>query len=151
MKLSKLSKTFIISAIGLIIVGCGSQNNDRLIEDGSTKEISTHHELALNNGEKWDVDSSMMLTLRKMEIIVNNFSGSELDDYVQHSNETSLLINELTSNCTMTGQAHDELHKWLLPFIDLNDDLVESDNISNSESMVEEQKKEIQIFNLYFK
>ena len=27
-------------------------------------------------------------------------------------------IDLLTSNCTMEGEAHDELHKWLLPFIE---------------------------------
>ena len=55
-------------------------------------------------------------------------------------------LDLLTSNCTMKGQAHDELHKWLLPYLDLVTDF--------SKDKSAEQFAEIQnaftTFNQYF-
>ena len=34
-------------------------------------------------------------------------------------------VDLLTANCTMKGQAHDELHKWLVPYIALVKDFSE--------------------------
>lgn len=59
-------------------------------------------------------------------------------------------IELLTSNCTMEGQAHDELHKWLLPYIDMVNEL----SAAKDDTEASKQFVNIQIsfttFNQYF-
>jgi hypothetical protein len=50
----------------------------------------------------------------------------------------------------MEGKAHDELHKWLLPYIDLVDKLNKTKNIDEAISIYEEIKISYKTFNIYF-
>lgn len=59
-------------------------------------------------------------------------------------------IDLLTSNCTMEGKAHDELHKWLLPYIDLVDALNNSKSMEESMQIIEEIRSSFNRFNTFF-
>jgi hypothetical protein len=50
----------------------------------------------------------------------------------------------------MEGKAHDELHKWLLPYIDLVDKLNKSKNNDEALHTFEEIKASYKLFNIYF-
>jgi hypothetical protein len=50
----------------------------------------------------------------------------------------------------MEGKAHDELHKWLLPYIDLVDKLNKSKNSDEALRTFEEIKASYKTFNIYF-
>ena len=65
-----------------------------------------------------------MVHIRKMEKDVASFKGSELVDYQQLSKELNTSLDLLTSGCTMTGKAHDELHKWLCHTLILSRNLI---------------------------
>ena len=73
--------------------------------------------IVLNEGQKWKVDADMLAIIRSMESEINNYTDTI--DFEQLSLRLSHGVDSLTTNCTMTGQAQDELHKWLLPYIDL--------------------------------
>jgi hypothetical protein len=74
-------------------------------------EIQT---IELNNGEKWKVDANMITHIRNMENDVISFAKVEQKDYKSLSEKLQSNIDLLTSNCTMKGKAHDELHKWVI-------------------------------------
>jgi hypothetical protein len=59
-------------------------------------------------------------------------------------------LDLLTSDCTMKGQAHDELHKWLLPFIDLVDVFSKSETEQVAQDNLQEIKASFVEFNKYF-
>ena len=73
-----------------------------------------------------------------------------IDDHTDLSDSLSTLISDLTANCSMKGQAHDELHKWLLPFIDMNKGLKASSTLESAAETLEKLKIELTIFNTYF-
>ncbi|MDO8998897.1 MAG: hypothetical protein Q7W45_03955 [Bacteroidota bacterium] len=123
----------------------------------SSKESEHHHSesdsIELNNGAKWKVVSEMMVHIRNMESDINRFSETkhtELKDFTQLGTNLQKNIDLLTSNCTMDGKAHDELHKWLLPYIDMVDKLNKSKNNDEALHTFEEIKASYKLFNIYF-
>ena len=65
-----------------------------------------------------------------MESDVKSFSETKHNDFKefhQHAENLQKNINLLTSNCTMSGEAHDELHKWLIPYMELVNKLSEAE------------------------
>ena len=92
----------------------------------------------------------MLVHIRNMENDINSFKNTSNSDYKELAKKLQSNLDLLTSNCTMKGQAHDELHKWLLPYIDLVN--VFSKTTNKQELVV--QFKKIQssflTFNQYF-
>lgn len=149
-------KIILIPAIALFLFSCGNASNEKS-EDLS--EIETHDEhhhddeseaIELNNGEKWKVDANMITHIRNMENDVISFAKVEQKDYKVLSEKLQASIDLLTSNCTMTGQAHDELHKWLLPYMDLVEELSEAEDKIEAEKQFQEIQTSITTFNHYF-
>jgi len=50
----------------------------------------------------------------------------------------------------MEGQAHDELHKWLLPFIELSEEFDVATELEEQEQIYREFKASFKIYNTYF-
>ena len=100
-----------------------------------------------NDGEKWKVVENMSVYIRNMEKAVNEFKG---DNYPALAKTIDENIRALTENCTMEGQAHDELHKWLLPFIELSEEFDVATEKENQEKIYQEFKKMFVEYNTYF-
>lgn len=113
-----------------------------------------HHEhtgqIELNNGKKWKVVPEMLRYIRTMEHDVLSFRSADMGDYKTLSSSLRKNIDELTSHCTMTGKAHDELHKWLLPYIDLINAFSDCENVTEASVKLNEIKQSFVRFNMYF-
>jgi hypothetical protein len=141
-------KIAFLATVVLFLFSC----NTKLKEEKTTEIKTEEHQhsesetFQLNNGEKWKVDDKMMAHIRNMEKDVASFDKKTPENYQVLADNLKKNLDLLTSNCTMKGEVHDELHKWLLPFIDL------VDNFSKDKS--DEQLTEIQnafkTFNQYF-
>ena len=149
-------KIILIPAIALFLFSCGNASNEKS-EDLS--EIETHDEhhhddeseaIELNNGEKWTVDANMLTHIRTMENDVISFAKVEQKDYKSLSEKLQSNIDLLTSNCTMKGKAHDELHKWLLPYIDLVKEFSEAKDETEASKHFENIQISFTTFNQYF-
>ncbi len=149
-------KIILIPAIALFLFSCGNASNEKS-EDLS--EIETHDEhhhddeseaIELNNGEKWTVDANMLTHIRNMENDVVSFAKVEQKDYKSLGEKLQSNIDLLTSNCTMKGKAHDELHKWLLPYIDLVKELSEAKDETEAEKQFQSIQTSFTTFNQYF-
>ena len=149
-------KIILIPAIALFLFSCGNASNEKS-EDLS--EIETHDEhhhddeseaIELNNGEKWQVNANMITHIRNMENDVVSYAKVEQKDYKSLSEKLQSNIDLLTSNCTMKGKAHDELHKWLLPYIDLVKELSEAKDETEASKHFENIQISFTTFNQYF-
>jgi hypothetical protein len=160
-----MKKYLAISTVILmsIIYGCNSSVNEHNSEtlqsqqSEVTEEITHHHDesdsIEFNNGAKWQVVPDMMKHIRNMESDINHFAEtnhSDLKEYTQLGSSLQKNIDLLTSNCTMEGKAHDELHKWLVPYIDMVDKLNKSKNNDEALHNFEEIVASYKIFNIYF-
>lgn len=145
-----------ILTLSLLIFGCGNVENEKSNKPtvSNSKEEHKHNaeiqSIELNNGEKWKVDSNMIPYIRNMERDIISFSNDEHKDYNSLAEKLQSNIDSLTYNCTMEGKAHDELHKWLLPFIDLVTELSKSKNETEAAKQFENIQKSFRIFNQYF-
>ena len=148
--------TILIPVIGLFLFSCGNTSNEKSKEQTETVTHEEHQHNAeiqtieLNNGEKWKVDANMITHIRNMENDVISFAKVEQKDYKSLSEKLQSNIDLLTSNCTMKGKAHDELHKWLLPYIDLVKELSEANNETEAEKQFENIQNSFTTFNQYF-
>ena len=148
--------TILIPVISLFLFSCGNTSNEKSKEQTETVTHEEHQHdeesevIELNNGEKWKVDANMITHIRNMEVDVNSFAKVEQKDYKSLSKQLQSNINLLTSNCTMKGKAHDELHKWLLPYIDLVKELSEAKDETEASKQFKNIQTSFTTFNLYF-
>lgn len=148
--------TITLISSSLLFAACGNQNQETTVPVETAETETTHdhdHEseaIELNEGQKWIVDDSMMVHIRNMETDVNKFSGTTLEDYQLLATSLQDNIDRLTSNCTMTGKAHDELHKWLLPYIDTVDEFAAQTEKAAYAGQLELIKISFTTFNHYF-
>lgn len=153
--------------LGAVLLGinfsCTNQVKEEKIESpvtnvtSPTKENEHQHSesdaIELNNSAKWTVVPDMMKFIRTMESDIDHFAKTkhtELNDFQKLGTSLQKNIDQLTSNCTMEGKAHDELHKWLLPYIDLADKLTKSKNSAEALKTFEEIQTSYHTFNTYF-
>ncbi len=154
-KLRKMiKKGILIFAISSMWMACKSPADEQKAAQQETEQQNPHDtgdlSIELNKGEKWKVDDNMMVIIREMEQEVNNFAAASQQDYPALAGKLQGQIEELTSNCTMKGKAHDELHKWLLPYIDLVNELSEAQSKDVAAGKFEAIQSSFKIFNKYF-
>ena len=73
-----------------------------------------------------------------------------LTEYKTISENLQKNVDLLTSNCTMKGKSHDELHKWLLPYIDLVKELSEAKDETKAAKQFEYIQTSFSTFHQYF-
>jgi hypothetical protein len=148
--------TLSIALISLFLFSCSNTSNEKSKQQ---TEAVTHEEhqnnvevqtIELNNGEKWKVDANMIPHIRNMENDVISFAKVKQKDYKNLAKKLQSNIDLLTSNCTMKGKAHDELHKWLLPYIDLVKELSEAKDQTKEEKQFQKIENSFITFNQYF-
>jgi len=111
---------YLLLLSAVFIFSCGNPQTKQETTPQVTKEqVPSEHNIELNEGNKWKVDVQMMVYLRAMEKAVEAYTGDSADSFDTLAIFLQEQTNELTSNCTMEGKPHDELHKWLLPYMEL--------------------------------
>lgn len=152
--MKRIAISLIAVCIFLFIIGSASIGKLKTQTETATHQENHRHQstetINLNNGEKWKVDENMIAHIRNMEKDVVGFKKSELSDYTSLAGKLKHNIGLLTSNCTMKGKAHDELHKWLLPYIDLVNKLAKSKNETEAEAQFQNLQRSFKTFNQYF-
>lgn len=144
-----MKNIFRIAVIGLTLmtISCTNQSDSK---ENSQLEKNTYN-IELVNNEKWEVNKEMMVHIKNMESDIEAASHQPSPNYEELGSKLDENIGLLTSNCTMTGKAHDELHKWLLPFIDLVKDLNAADSKEDQKQSFEAIQESMNEFNTYFK
>ncbi|MDB9882307.1 hypothetical protein OAD66_04145 [Bacteroidia bacterium] len=142
-----MRKTIIVLISVISIALFYSCSNNRTQNDHSANE----EEIALNNGEKWIVVPEMMAIIRSMESDVNAFEGLGITEHKALAINLQNDIDKLTSNCTMKGQGYDELHKWLLPYLEMVEDYNKADTNEEASLLFKRIKASFQAVNNNFK
>ncbi len=144
-----MKKIFFIVTMGIAVVFLSCSNNEESSQNG--EQIKNTYGIELVNNQKWEVNEEMMIHIENMESDIQSTSGEVDPNLEELGSKLDDHIGLLTSNCTMTGQAHDELHKWLLPFIELVSGLNEASTGELQEESFQLIKESMNEFNAYFK
>jgi hypothetical protein len=73
-----------------------------------------------------------------------------VDEYLALRRSISDSLTVLQSSCTMSGPAHDELHKWLLPYLSLCDTAMAVQDLPAAKKEMEKQEYFFILYNRYF-
>lgn len=154
------TKASILFFVVLLIAGCSHSSGHEHQDDTHDHTSDTHkHDqddtkleasLSLNNGSRWKVNETMMPFVTKMEKDIYGINPESVEDAKLLAETLQQRIDSLTSNCTMDGQAHEELHKWLLPHIELVKALSEANSLEASATIQEDLKQSMKTFEQYF-
>lgn len=134
--------------LGGVLAVTSCNESQEQIESETTTHVSHEdvNNIQLNDGKKWIVAPDMMAHIESMQ------NGMQVSDEIGLDSLAKQLKSDLgllTSNCTMTGQAHDELHKWLLPFIELVDQFDANEGV-NKKNSYEELEVSFEKFDEFF-
>lgn len=132
-------KPFLLFTLLTLFVSC-KQNTEKetlpevVPQEESIKEPTEEsHEsidgvVSLNDGEIWLANPETTTGIENMKKRMDSFTEKEnLEAYVTLKEGLEADFTELFQKCTMKGEAHNQLHNYLFPFIDLFDGLESAD------------------------
>ncbi|MBX7203795.1 MAG: hypothetical protein K1X81_00065 [Bacteroidia bacterium] len=155
-----MKTTFIFSfAVALFLAGGCSQTEQRQAaparQEGDTLKQEHHHEaeadaeqpvLTLNNGAKWAANKETTTGVMNMLQLVNEQLQQVAPDVHLIAAELDEQFNLIIKQCTMQGEAHEQLHHFLLPLRDRIARLKEN----GDKQQVEEIKGWLEEYTKYF-
>jgi hypothetical protein len=138
-------------ALGMGFGPLGCSTTQKTGSDASAhEETHANTPLELNQGKKWVVDKPMMAHLRNVEKAVQDSERTLTRNDAVLGAEIQEHLGRLVTNCTMKGKAHDELHKWLVPFVGLSGEYANTTDPQVQREKFQEIKNALVVFNEYF-
>lgn len=99
---------------------------------------------------KWPIPAAMMAHLTSLEKDINAFSSIAAEDHANLAKRIDKQTDELISSCTMDGEAHNALHEWLMPFLELAQQHAESADPAIQQEKVLEMRRAFTAFHKRF-
>jgi len=143
-----MKKTFkLILVIALLVFAVSCDSKTGKIHDHSAAQQTDEHQqekpasqqtneqenaegdvLQLNNGNLWEANLETTAGIDNMKLLIKSFSeGDNMEAYATVKQNLEKEFGTIIAKCTMTGEAHNQLHKYLVPMKDLFDGLASSD------------------------
>lgn len=103
----------------------------------STNQESGMEGLSLNNGEKWEMDEHTRSSFIKMagSFLNADHTSLEGEGLKQAGADLQLDLDGLIKGCTMTGDAHNQLHVYLTGYIPAVQALSESGKVEDAKKV----------------
>ncbi len=123
----------ILCYISLLTTAC-SEHHEHGDHHSHEHTDAMSHDLALNGDSKWQMDEHTRTMFLSMAEKAGNYQGTD-----SRALGTALQadLDKLIKGCTMTGTAHDELHKFLALYIPAVKDLSSKENPEHVERVKE--------------
>lgn len=144
---------FVLASLSiLMMVSCGKKETRSESESAIHPEEmqAGHEEIELNNGERWNVNEEMKPPVIASEDLFNHYMVSNRSDYQNLADDLKGNVNALIKSCTMQGKSHDELHKWLHPYIEQIEKLKQADSPEETDAVLMEIGTSFEIYHQYF-
>ena len=93
----------------LLSIGCGQSEHHHESDEHKHAPM-----VELNNGERWEANIETTEGIADMHAHLVQYHEGSMDAPALHGH----LLNEFNTifaKCTMTGEAHDQLHNYLIP------------------------------------
>lgn len=113
-------------------------------------EVEKHYGIELNKGRKWKVPEAMMQIIQAMQTDLKGPVPQSGSEYRALANQLNGRLNQLTAGCTMKGKGHDELHKWLIPFLERARAFQEETVLDRQKAHYDYLRESISVVDSYF-
>lgn len=134
-------------------------NDEMLHEDHDMDSHSDDHDamhatsLELNDGNKWKTDVPTKKNADHMESVTAQFqksNPSSLADFKKYGSDIQAGLNQMISECTMTGAQDQALHQWFFPIMENAGEIKKTDNTEKAKHLSHEIIERVEVFEQYF-
>ena len=131
------------------------RTNETPIPQG-IKNTPTQHNLEstnikLDNGKRWIVNPETKIGIENMISIMSSFEEKDnVDGFGPLTESLKSEFSMIFKKCTMKGEAHNQLHNFLLPIKGLLETLP-SNNLNRSQERYDKLNNDLKEFKKYFK
>ncbi len=155
--MKKTIQILFIVAVSLFLSSCENktEKKEKSIKETSVEKIveekhqKAENEVQLNNGKRWEANPETTKGIKKMLIIVKGFSEVNENSYTELKANLEKEFADVFAKCTMKGEAHNQLHNYLKPMLDMFDGL-ESEDINIKKESVKTLYKHLSQYGNYF-
>jgi hypothetical protein len=137
-----MKKNFVIlfPVLLLLLPAC----NDHAHHHGSGPAVQ------LDNGKRWQANLETTAGIAQMQAILENYEGrTEVSDRQALKEELETAFQDIFRKCTMKGEAHDQLHNYLLPMKELFEKIGGAD-AGESQKAAGQLKVHLEEYSTYF-
>lgn len=114
-----------------------------------------HHGTAepvqLDNGKRWQANPETTSGIAEMQAILARYEGPSSDAAARQAlrEELETAFQNIFKQCTMKGEAHDQLHNYLLPMNPLFEEIGGA-GAGESEAAIQKLKEHLVEYSTYF-
>jgi hypothetical protein len=146
---------FLLTLFIIILHGaCGtpSAESAELRSEEKSKVQTSTKGLELNNGQRWRVSPHMVEPIRRMQVRIGEAKTLPVEQRDNAALADSLFVDmdQLVAACDMKGKAHDMLHEWLMPHMQLAQDLERASDPTLADSLLHALALSSDTYDLYF-
>ena len=119
-----------------------------------TEEVENHEGigvvLSLNDGELWKANKETTIGVQNMISLMNDFKDTNnIESYLKLTENLKEEFTMIFQKCTMKGEAHNQLHNFLIPINELFDGLSSKDLTTCKESFIK-MNTQLSIYKNFF-
>ena len=144
---------WIVAGIIGMLAACSQQEETK--EEVAKTEIPQKElkikGLSLNNGEKWEANPETAQGIRQMQKILDAYPESSEMNTKQLLDTLNSVKKQIFAQCTMKGEAHNNLHAYLIPLIKKINALKTVKNPQEEEQAIARLKEHLALYDRYFK
>jgi hypothetical protein len=118
---------------------------DPVVPSGTAKAL-----LELDNGKRWAMSPSMLPPVRRMQERIAEAGQAGILDHAALADSLFVDIDALVAGCTMEGKAHAELHDWLMPHMQLVQELERTTDTAQARNILQQLAASSAEFDRYF-
>ena len=121
-----MKKSLIALMCIALLFACNQNSNKAESKENASQVQEQPIGLTLNNGTKWQVDSSTSRHQVDLRTIADMFKiqpNPSANEYNILGNDLGNSLNKMIQDCKMTGPDHDALHQWMEPILNESNQL----------------------------
>jgi hypothetical protein len=124
--------------------------NNKEMEAVHSEDHSSDMSVHLNNGQKWTANAETTDGIKNMSAMVNEIGdANDKADCMSLKGQLITEFDALIQKCTMTGEAHEQLHKYLIPLRKKFEALDATDGTGCGKA-IDDIRQHLDAFNNYF-
>jgi hypothetical protein len=129
---------------------CTAPTSSNLKSPEENEVVVEKNNITLDNGAKWIANPETTAGVNNMKKLMAEFQDSEnTENYSQLKDQLQAEFTMIFKKCTMKGEAHNQLHNFLIPIKNHLENLKNSD-LTGSKATFYKLKDHLEIYQNYF-
>lgn len=137
-------KKIAFSLVAVLLLSCNTSSKQESVIDVKSADL-TYMTIRMDDGKVWKANKETTESITTMLNYTIAFDG----DYALLKMNLEKEFQNMFLKCTMTGEAHNQLHNYLAPMIEMFDGIGNSDKNMANQS-IDKLKIHLSAYSLFF-